>query len=170
MRAARFDLFVETGADFYRIAQLWGPTGTPITAGSVVVGERVYVDGEPLRVAEMSTVRGNDGNLWVDLIFGTGLWSDPHVRVLADEKMMPAALIELSEASAAFNLNGQRREIPTSIADSRHIMILMDATMTAQLSDNVGAWSWDMYANVKDVGRQRLLEGTLTVQRGESLL
>jgi len=167
MRAAHYDLFVETGVDFYRVAQLWAPTGAPITASSVVIGQRIYVDGAPMRVAEMTTSRGNDGTLWVDLIFGLGLWSDPHVRVMADEKMMPAAMVDVTSAAAAFNLNGQRREIPTAI-DEKSIVFMMDSGMTGALAGNVGAWSWDLYGVTPGMGRLRLLEGTLTVQRGET--
>ena len=167
MRAAHYDLFVETGSDFYRVVQLWGPTGVPVTASSVVIGDRVYVDGLPLLVADIQTIRANDGNLWVELIMGRGLWDDPHVRVLADEKMMPAVMLDIEGAAAAFSLNGQRREIPTSITDNTVVM-LMDSAMTGQLAYSIGACSWDLFASIKDMGRQRVLEGTLTVQRGES--
>ena len=169
MRAAHYDLLVETGADVARAFDVFMPADAPITASAVVVGQRIYVDQLPLVVGDMTTIRADDGGLWVDLIFGQGLWNDPHIRVAADEKMMPAEPVTPTAAKAATTINGTSTPLPTTISGDR-VLLAMDSVFTDALAASIGAWSWDLYVTSQRLVRTRLVEGTLMVQKGDTPL
>lgn len=167
MRAAHYDLTLETGVDFARAFEMWQPTGTLITAADVVPGQRIYLDGLPQRVHGKTTVTGTDGVAWVDLVFGQGAWCDPHLRVLATDMVMPAQPLYPNGAQAAFNLSGTKKELPTAINGSV-VLVTVNHDESAALSPAVGAWSWDLFTETDEWGWQRLVEGTLTIVRSEA--
>jgi len=163
MRAARYDLVVEPHGELHRAFVLWRPAPSLVEAMNVTVDDRVYLDGLPQRIAEVRNTIGVDGRLWTDIVFGQGLWDDPHLRVFSEEKMQPAekATPETVEALASFG--DALATLPTSIEDDTILLALSSEDAQDMGDKYMGAWPWHMYVSTSELGIFRMLEGTLTV-------
>lgn len=169
MRAARYDLVVETGADLRRVFQLWKPSGVTADAASLAIGDRMYLDGDPLRVAWTKTAVGVDGRYWTDLVFGNGAWDAPRVRLEATEQVMPAVPEPVAEVSAGVTVLADKLPLPVALYDSgESVALLLTEADTIGMSPLAGSWSWDMYVKTAAAGWFRLVEGIFTVVRGDA--
>jgi hypothetical protein len=163
MRAARYDPVVEPHGELRRAFALWRPAPSLVEAMNVQVDDRVYLDGLPQRVAEVRNTIGVDGRLFTDLIFGHGLWDDPHLRVFSEEKVQPAERAVPLTAEALASFGDAIATLPTSIEDGAILLMLSSGEAQDMGDKYMGAWPWHMYVSTSDLGTFRMLEGTLTV-------
>lgn len=171
MRAALYDLTIETGVDFRRTFTPCTPA-EPVPAREVVVGDRVYYKGEPLYVY-MTTLHEHptDPSLSsVEFLFGSGAWYEPRATVPADGLVYPTYPVTIAEASAGFSVMNEvgevRVELPVDVTDPERVALALDDAATSDLVPYQGSWSWDLYARTDAWGWQRLVEGTLSVLKG----
>jgi hypothetical protein len=167
MRAGRFDILVETGAAYVRAAKLMRPD-TGIPASTVTPGDYVYVDGWPRPVYSVTA----PSNGRVTIAFDKGLWSDLSLTVDGNALVQPAVPMFITDAQAAFHVAADPpvdMPIPVIVAPDRlSCEIDMDPIFTAALSPNVGAHSWDMFAQTAEWDWQRVLEGTFVIVEGDA--
>lgn len=173
MRAARYDIVVETGAYFVRQIQCLTP-GQPILCEDAIVGERYYVDGTPLVLYSVEQVSGGR----VRLTFNKGLYDDPSIVAPASTNIYPAEAVAILDMEASFSwpqtdVDGNETlakvDIPVVIAaDSMSASLEIDAATTTGWNIYEGAHSWDCYAQTPEWDWQRILEGTLSVICGDT--
>jgi hypothetical protein len=169
MRAARYDLVVETGAKFTREFGAWVPD-LPALARTITPGTRVYYKGDPLNVysAVLTEHPTDHRQSTVALVFNTGAWFEPRVTIPADDLIYPAMPVSVVASEAAFTtivgVNTDRVTLPTRVVDGS--TVLLEIPDTDEFAPYVGAWSWDLYAQTVMWGWQRLVAGTLSVIRG----
>ena len=170
-RPDRYDVTVATGAAWSATYVRYTP-GTPVAASTISAGDRVYVDGVPMRVASV-----RPEGVRVVLTFGEGLYDDYRLTLVADALVSPAEPVPITEAVAAWEtfpiINPYTEpvtvEIPTTVEpDGVTVTLSMDADETALLAPDEGAHSWDLYVRTADADWQRALEGTLTIVRGDA--
>lgn len=171
MSAGKLDLFIETGAAWERKVEVFSP-GTPVEAQAMTTGRRYYVDGVPTRVAEVADV----GNGTVRVTLGEGVHGDPVLTLPAAALIIPADPVTIDEAAAAFitepvvnPLAPVTVPIPTTIAgDGLSVTMSYTADETSVLVVDAGAHSWDLYLRTTLWDWRRVLEGTLTVVKGDA--
>jgi hypothetical protein len=173
MRAGRFDIVIVTGSQWSRQVQLYRPD-TPIEAQAVVTGSRVFYKRAPALVHSAVTV-----NAWTTIQFGHGLWTDPFVKVEREALVVPALPDPTLAGAASFTFYPQtvyvdpRSDsvnvgIPVTVNADGSATLAYAADETASFADMVGASSWDMYAQTGRWDWQRILEGTLTIVKGDT--
>lgn len=182
MRAARYDLLVETGAQVVRQFSACSP-GLPQPARTVGPGDRIYYKSQPLYVyARTQYDHPTDPSLnTVTFTFGTGAWYEPQATVPADEMVYPAIKATLFEAMAGFSefpspvVNPLStppaetiHELPVTLADQYTAVLRLTDEDTMALHAYEGAWSWDLYARTDAWDWVRLVEGTLSIVGGSS--
>lgn len=170
--AQRYDVTVPTGARWSAEYVRYAP-GPAVPAGTIVAGQRVYVDGLPRLVATVVPE-----GLRVILTFGRGLYDDARLALHVDSLVAPAEAVPITEAVAAFTLTDvdvdglpllTPVEIPTVVeVDGTTVTLGLTADETVDLFDWPGAHSWDLYVRTADEDWQRALEGTFTVVRGDA--
>lgn len=181
MRAARYDLLIETGARLIRSFKACTP-GEPVTAATVGPGDRIYYKGSPLYVYSRTEYRHPvDANLdTVTFTFNTGAWYEPTVTIPAHQLVHPAIFTPITSASAGFTeitypvvtpLTGPPpveavHPLPVTLTDGFTVTLEMSDAQTAELRDKEGAWSWDLYAQTAAWQWVRLVEGTLSIVGG----
>ena len=174
MRAGNLDIVVETGARWSRSAQLLAPAD-PVPASTAVPGSRYFVDGWPLRLHANQPASGSR----VKLVFGQGTYADVSLTVDATAGISPAVPLIVLEVAAAFTVDdpdpdtgdpvASRVPVPAVVApDGLTVTLTMDEAQTAALAPREGAYSWDMYTRTVEWDWQRVLEGTLTIVKGDT--
>lgn len=173
MRAARHDLVMETGAVLTKVFRVVLPAPGPAPVSGVVVGDRVYYKGDPLRVYIATPHPDPDPvRATVDLVFGTGAWYEPRVTLAADALVYKAQPANVISCEAGFTLLDDvtqtqiRVPLPVTIENANTIALTMDDSETAQFVDYEGAWSWDLYVATAEWDWRRTVEGTLNILRG----
>jgi hypothetical protein len=167
VRAGRFDIVVPTGALWTRDVQCLQPD-TPIEAQAVTAGQRVFVDGYPMKVYSVTTTNGQ-----TTIMFNEGLYTDPSLKVTATARVVPSKPVPIVEAEAAFHVDTDTPpdtiEIDATISvDSLTATLTIDAQTSASYEPYVGAHSWDCYLRTAEWDWQRVLEGTMTVLDGDT--
>jgi len=188
MRAARYDLLIETGAALVRSFSACTP-GEPVPARVVGPGDRIYYKGQPLYVyARTAFTHPTDPSLnTVTFTFGTGAWYEPTATVPAEGLVYPALKATLLEAVAGFSEFifpvvsppiepppdptcvppvEVSHPLPVTLADQYTAVLDMPDTLTADMRDLEGSWSWDLYARTDAWSWVRLVEGTLSIVGG----
>lgn len=173
MRAGRFNITIETGAEWTRIVQLYRPD-TPIPAADVVPDTRVFYKGSPALVYSVDVANGT-----TTIQFGHGLWDDPRISVNSTANVVPAVVDPIINAEAMFTYypsavyvdprDQVSVQIPITVEpDGSLATMLLTSDETAALAPMVGASSWDLYADTSRWSWQRILEGTLTIIKGDT--
>lgn len=174
MRAGNLDVLIETGAKWTRQVEVYAPD-EPIAAQLVVAGQRLFVDGLPLLVYAVMPASNNR----VSIQFGRGLYNDITLTVSATANVIPAEPQTIDEVVAAWTYApppvldveppAVTVDIPAIIApDALSFALTYTADETAAMDGMVGANSWDCYVRTAAWDWQRILEGTLTVIKGDS--
>jgi hypothetical protein len=171
VRASTLDIVVQTGALWTRDVQLFKPDA-PVAVQAVTPGSRVFVDGVPLLVHTVTPVPGGR----TTLAFGHGLINDAVATFPSTALIAPAVPVELVAVEAAYTAMVvdepgyvESVPIPASVApDGLTATLELDADTTALMGDYEGTHSWDCYALTLEWDWQRILEGTLTVIRGDA--
>jgi len=173
VRAGNLDIVIETGAYWSREIQCVTPDD-PIEANDALVGERYYVDGNPLELFSIEQASGGR----VRLNFGQGVYSDPSLVVLATAMIVPALPLEIIKMEASFSVAdvdvdgvSVYTQVPISVEiapDSLSGRLSVDSATTASWWEYEGAHSWDCYAQSDAWDWQRILEGTLTIISGDT--
>jgi len=167
VRAGTLDVLIQTGALWTRDVQVLTPD-TPIEAQAVTAGQRVFVDGVPLHVYSAVTTGG-----LTTLTFGQGLYADLSMKMTATARVQPAVPAPILEADAAFHQDIDAAAgaviIDTIISpDTYTVTLTIDAATSAGYGPYEGAHSWDCYLRTAAWDWQRVLEGTLSVVRGDA--
>lgn len=175
MRASRCDLNVESGTDVTRTFQIWTPD-VAVAARDVVPGGRVFYKGTPFAVYAVFTLDGP--NPITEIVLGDGLWWEPRLKLPADDLIMTAVALTIDEVVAAWSyptvpddcvtVPPEQRELPTRIEDGVNAVLALTDEDTRALAETPGSFSWDMYAHTAEQGWQRIVEGTLSVIRGDA--
>lgn len=180
MRAARYDLLIETGARLIRSFRAYTP-GEPVPARVVGPGDRIYYKDQPLYVyARTEFHHPTDPALdTVTFTFNTGAWYEPTATIPAAHLVYPAIPTPISGASAGFSefpppvVNPQTppppetlTPLPVTMLDAYTIVLELSDEETAAMRGKEGAWSWDLYADTAAWQWVRLVEGTLSIVGG----
>jgi hypothetical protein len=174
VRAQRLDVEIVTGAAWTRDVQLVTP-GPPVAVETLTPGGRYYVAGMPVRVASVAVAAGR-----VDVALGDGLYGEPVLSIPVGALLEPAVPVAAltAEAGFAYPVPGATEDDPPTMdvmpisatisADGFTITLALDDTETAALADDVGAYSWDVFAETAEFGWRRIIEGTLTIMAGDA--
>lgn len=164
MRAARYDVAMEAGAECLRVVQLWAPDTTiPVT--TLVAGDRMYLDGIPEKVHSVELTPGA-----VTIRFRDGLWHQPSIVLAQTDKVMRAKPWLVSDAKAAFGTTpGSSKIVPTSVnLDGYSVTFGFTADDSNMMAPYEGAHPWDLFV-LPDPGEWvRIIEGTWIVLIGQA--
>jgi hypothetical protein len=158
-----------------RTFQIWAPDEA-VAARNVVAGGRVFYKGTPFAVYAVFTLDGP--NPITEIVLGDGLWWEPRLKLPADDLIMTAVALPIVDLIAAWSyptipddcvtVPPERHELPTRVDDGVNAVLALTDADTLALAATPGSFSWDMYARTVEQGWQRIVEGTLTVIRGDT--
>ena len=178
MRAARCDVYVETGAKWVKAVQVM-TDGAPVRADEIVVGQRVFLEGYPLPVAKVTRLNQYE----IQLKFGQGRYGDPVVIAGPDDEFTTAVPAVIVDAIAAFRLTAEPYPsqpiwppvdpepipIPVEIAgDGLTVTMTIDAEVSSTWDTIAGSYSWDLFVQTAEWDWSRILEGTFVVMAGDA--
>lgn len=164
MRAGNLDIVIQTGALWTRDIQVLAPD-TAIEVQAVTPGMRIFVDGRPSLVHSVTPSPGGR----TTIVFGHGLINDPVASYTSTSLVAPAVPVELLEVAAAFFDDTDPVTIPSTIsADGLTATLTIPAVLSQAMSSLTRNHSWDCYVRTAAWDWQRILEGTLSIIRGDA--